>query len=84
MEQQMIDELKSYLISGVVSVTFTKKDGSERIMRCTVNEQNIPGELLPKGTGTKVTTEVQKVFDLEAQAWRSFRLDSVKTFQVQA
>ena len=82
MEQKMVDELKSYLISGAVSVTFTKKDGCERVMRCTVNEQNIPSELLPKGTGAKVTTEVQKVFDLDAQAWRSFRLDSVKTFQV--
>lgn len=82
MEQQMIDELKSYLISGVVNVNFTKKDGSERLMRCTVNEQYVPQELLPKGTGTKVTSEVQKVFDLDAQAWRSFRFDSVKDFKI--
>jgi hypothetical protein len=29
--------LKSHLKYGPVTVTFTKKDGSERIMKCTTN-----------------------------------------------
>lgn len=82
METQMIDELKSYLAGGVVNVKFTKRDGTEREMKCTVNETYIPKELHPKGTGRKVTEDVQKVFDIEAQAWRSFRFDSIKDFKV--
>lgn len=62
--------------NGMV-VTFIKKDGTERVMRCTTNLNNVPSEKHPKGTGTGSTETVKKVFDLDKQEWRSFRVDSV-------
>lgn len=68
------------LREGVVTVTFTKNDGSERTMRCTLAENKIPAEKLPKGTGKAENADVQAVFDVENDGWRSFRWDSVKSF----
>lgn len=76
-------QLKEKLQSNEVGVTFTKRDGSERRMQCTLSAARIPREQLPQGTGDTsftetVSREAIKVFDLEKQAWRSFRYDSLK------
>ena len=59
--------LKVDLARGVVSVTFTKGNGEERVTRCTVNEFEIPIDKLPKGTGPSHTDEVQRVFDVDSR-----------------
>jgi hypothetical protein len=69
--------VKDALSKGVVQVKFTKSNGEERVMRCTTNEFEISIEKLPKGTGPRHTDEVQRVFDVDKQEWRSFRWDSV-------
>jgi len=79
--------LRELLSESVVKVTFTKKDGSERVMNCTLSENLIPKAPI-HATNTnnpidfpktrKISTEVQPVFDIEAQSWRSFRWDSIK------
>ena len=79
---KMKEEILAGLHQGAVEVTFEKKDGTERGMRCTLVMDNIPEEKHPKGTGNPSTSEVQKVFDLEKQEWRSFRWDSVKSFNI--
>jgi len=61
-----------------VTVTFTKQDGTDRTMRCTLVESHIPTDKLPKGTGIAHTEDVQRVFDVDLQAWRSFKWASVK------
>lgn len=59
-------------------VIFTKKDGSERELKCTLHEDAIPADKKPKGTTTVVrSTEALPVFDLENKEWRSFRWDSL-------
>jgi len=58
-------------------VTFTKKDGTERDMLCTLVESRIPREKQPKTSGSSSGSAV-RVFDTEKQEWRSFRWDSVK------
>jgi len=60
-------------------VTFTKKDGSERAMYCTLVEGRIPADQTPKNTNTSATStgSAVRVFDTEKQEWRSFRWDSV-------
>lgn len=63
--------LVSLLATNTITVTFTKKDGTERIMKCTRNSAFIPTEQLPKEGSEKSTTSIP-VFDLEAQGWRSF------------
>lgn len=65
-------------------VVFTKKDGTERAMRCTLSESRIPSEKQPKSQASDSTTVGQgndsaiRVFDTEKQEWRSFRWDTVK------
>ena len=64
-----------------IDILFTKADGTERQMRCTLNENKIPAAFAPKSTERKKSDEVLPVFDIENQGWRSFRLDSVKNVQ---
>lgn len=69
----------SRLQKGVVGVTFTKKDGTERTMMCTLDVGVIPNEFAPKGEDKRVKSdEALAVFDVEKEGWRSFRWDSVK------
>jgi hypothetical protein len=63
-----------------IQVTFFKLNGEERVMRCTLDEQHIPQEKLPKGTGKSTSDATISVFDLDKQDWRSFRFDSIKEF----
>lgn len=84
--------LKSHLAVGPVTVTFTKKDGTERVMECTTSPALVPVVEEPVHvTNTdnpidfpklkkekKVNEEVMPVYDLEAKAWKSFRWDSIK------
>lgn len=60
-------------------VTFTKKDGTLRDMRCTLCEGRIPADKHPKteGTSTKDSGSAVRVFDTEKTEWRSFRWESV-------
>jgi hypothetical protein len=73
------DWLRGVLRDGKVEITFVKKDGSERKMFCTLSENKIPKEKMPKGTGKAKNDDVLAVFDLENDGWRSFRWDSIKT-----
>lgn len=82
--QEEIDILMAGLRESVVNVTFTKKDGSERKMTCTLNQAFIPEDSLPKGT-VEVTEaedepEYVRVYATDVQGWRSFRFDSVLNF----
>lgn len=84
--------LKSHLAMGPVTVTFTKKDGTERVMECTTNPLLVPlVEEKVHVTNTdnpidfpkvkkerKVNEDVMPVYDLESKAWKSFRWDSIK------
>lgn len=73
--------LKSMLRMGPVDVTFTKADGTERVMRCTLQE----GIVVPHEKTTDRVKEENPhnlaVWDMEKNAWRSFRLSSVKQVQ---
>lgn len=77
-DQVSRDWLKNLLHETVVEVTFTKKDGTERVMRCTLDEDVVPptGD---KQRTVKRSESAQPVFDIRAQEWRSFRWDSVKS-----
>ena len=74
--------LTGHLKYGPVTLTFTKKDGSERIMKCTTNPTYImfkDPSILESKSDKKVNEDVLPVFDLEAGGWRSFRWDSIKS-----
>lgn len=73
-------EMTEVLRKTDATVTFTKKDGTQRIMRCTLRPDALP-EMITESTRT--STEKREldstiaVWDLDLGAWRSFRLDSV-------
>lgn len=71
------DWLLELLRAGEVKVTFTKTDGTEREMACTLKE----GVVVPYEKKTervkKVNDDVVPVWDIEEQAWRSFKLSTV-------
>ena len=74
--------LTGHLKYGPVTLTFTKKDGSERVMKCTTNPTYImfkDPSILESKSDRKVNEDVMPVFDLEAGGWRSFRWDSIKS-----
>lgn len=74
------DWLKGLLTEGIVKVTFTKKDGTERLMSCTLH----PNEVEYVKTPTRErepNMDVLPVFDTDKREWRSFRIDSVKKIE---
>lgn len=75
-------KLKNLLNENVCSVTFTKVDGSKRVMRCTRMIDLIPAEKL--GKTVAVETSAVRAFDTELQEWRSIRPDSVEVVEVVA
>jgi hypothetical protein len=74
--------LRSHLAFGSVTVVFTKKDGSERVMECTTSPELVPVEPILESAEPKrekkANEDVMPVYDLESKHWKSFRWDSVK------
>tara|TARA_Y100001951_G_scaffold40633_1_gene32188 strand:+ start:1463 stop:1720 length:258 start_codon:yes stop_codon:yes gene_type:complete len=68
------ETLINNLQNHVLEVTFTKVDGTERIMNCTLQEHMIPET---SENNRKKNDEVLPVWDLDRINWRSFRIDSI-------
>ncbi len=89
-DKQMTDEqwttysgwLRLALKTKVLGVTFTKKDGTERVMRCTLDTNLIPKKEIKEGQEFKERKQSDTsiaVYDLDKKEWRSFVVKSVKT-----
>lgn len=77
-------DLIAALIAGPVTVTFTKADGTDRVMKCTKWIDLIPEENHPKKESTgDSTSDNITVFDLEKGGWRSFNITKVKEYSVE-
>lgn len=80
------ETIASMLRDSVVTVTFTKVDGTERVMKCTlmseyvpVNQNSASNQVLLQETGNDNNISV---WDVEAKGWRSFRISSVKSVSI--
>jgi len=71
------DHVYKILKNGEAVVTFTKMDGAVRIMRCTLNDPLLPEQYRGKGDLITEAGNTMRVFDLDLNEWRSFRVDSV-------
>ena len=77
-------DIVSALQSNICDVKFTKVNGEERLMRCTLKEDLLPE---PVASDAEINRNrapndsVQVVWDLEKTGWRSFRVDSVIDIQ---
>lgn len=77
------DWLKSMLVTNTVTVTFNKKDGTERVMRCTLKPTIIPAVGINENKKTKkVNQDTLAVFDVDQNGWRSFIIKAIKRIQV--
>ena len=68
------------LQKNVMQIIFTKVDGQERVMHCTLHDSVLPETSIH--SKQKNNDEVLPVWDIDIGAWRSFRLDSVKDVKV--
>lgn len=78
------DTLLKDLRSNLLEVHFTKANGENRVMRCTLQPQMLPESYRADANEQKNERDFHKenpdviaVWDTEAAAWRSFRVDSV-------
>jgi hypothetical protein len=70
------------LAAGPALVTFEKKDGTFRTMRCTRNPDLMPAGAV-KGTDTrKDQGRLIAVWDLDAGAWKGFFFDKMVGFSI--
>ena len=77
------DEIKNLVQRNHVLVTFTKKDGTERVMRCTLQPEDLPPiEVKESKEPKKENLDILSVYDLDKKGWRSFRVDSVTEVKV--
>ena len=78
--ESLIDTLRH----NVVVVTFTKVNGDERVMTCTLLPDHIPN--VPTNNGEVVIRETKNdvisVWDINAVGWRSFRANNVKSISI--
>jgi hypothetical protein len=66
------------LESEIVEIEFTKKDGTDRVMKCTLQEDYLPEYGVIEIDKDRWKKDALAVFDIENDGWRSFRWDSVK------
>jgi len=92
-KEQMREWIKGLLHTHEITVTFTKADGTDREMLCTLNGTKIPLKPVAPTTSTALVDGIVReskkpkkapdphsirVFDLEKQEWRSFRFDRLR------
>ena len=78
-----INSVRDALHEGVLEIVFTKKDGSERTIKCSTRPDLI-ADTINDNTPSHLNKDPDlfRVTDLELDEWRSFRFDqiiSVKT-----
>ena len=72
--------LKNKLKEGVWLVSFTKKDGTDRVIKCTRDPRFMPKELRSTIIETKTKRKESAtipVWDVNKCEWRSFTADQV-------
>ena len=77
------NEMKEMLLTRQCRVIFTKLNGEERNMVCTLKEDVIPKATKDPITQKKVrdlNEEVLAVWDVNKEGWRSFRISNVVSF----
>ncbi len=75
------NEILNMLQNEVKTVTFTKADGTERVMKATLLSEYVQPLMEGKEVlvDRPVNEDVVRCIDAEKNEWRSFRVDSVKS-----
>lgn len=76
------DNIVEQLRNNVLEVTFTKVNGEERVMPCTLLTEYMPRPEQAEIATSLANTSVVRAFAIDKQAWRSFRVDNVTNIEV--
>lgn len=76
------EEIKKQLKESIMRITFEKKDGTNRVMLATLRNDYIEPILKPTTNHRKPNPDVCCVFDVEKNEFRSFRWDSLISWEV--
>lgn len=76
------DNIMTVLKSADAEITFTKKDGTTRVMKCTLREDAITPYEKKTDRVKAVNENVLSVWDLEANSWRSINKDTITSVKV--
>jgi hypothetical protein len=68
---------------GGVELTFTKKDGTERVMKATLEESKIPVYENKTGRTKPPNDDALSVVDVDIGEWRAVRYDSIKIVRIE-
>lgn len=72
------ERIEHVLRQGECAVVFTKQNGEERQMVCTLSPDYLPAPSVDGFRQRKVPNDdVVVVWDVQAEGWRSFRIDSI-------
>ena len=75
------EELRSRLKVGTWMVEFVKVDGTPSVMECTLDPRLLPpGEAQDGGTKATDNPTVLRVYALDREGWRSFKVLNVTNF----
>lgn len=79
------EAIENKLRETICKVSFTKANGENRVMHCTLNESMLPEQIdLEEAVQKKKPNpDVLAVWDVENNGWRSFRWDSLKEFNTE-
>ena len=77
----ILTDLRQY----VIEVHFTKVNGDNRVMRCTLRPDLLPENYINEAAEEKafhrVNPEVIAAWDVQKGGWRSFRVDTIDYLQ---
>ena len=76
------NNIMEFLKANVAEVRFTKSDGTERIMKCTLKEDLVVAYNKKTDRTKEANNDIVPVFDVEKNEWRSFRVDSVQSISL--
>ncbi len=80
-QQDLQKYVRELLQERVVTVEFVKADGSPRRMECTLSESMGAKYSTNESTRKKPHPDTCVVWDINQNAWRSFRWDRLKRVQ---
>lgn len=81
MNEEQLQSLKQALVEDVVSVKFVKANGTVRDMNCTTSQKYIPQLPSSESRSRQQPTKTVVVWDIDAGDWRSFKCESVISWQ---
>ena len=76
------NDLSELLRNGKLEVSFIKKDGTGRVMNCSLEEKYLSPMMEDTETVTKDNPDVLSVWDIDNNGWRSFRINSIVSVKV--